>query len=142
MFCPLEFPIHMHCKRTSAEGPSRQNRVRKRSQRHPNLQAGERSMIIQKPEGRFLMTMQTLLCFVTHLCSQKYLTGGSAKRDSDSISTTRVINTLFMWEIAPLVHSEKFDMKRTEIEVCVQQLPNGYSSMIPHSLYARADQLE
>ena len=38
-----------------------------------------------------------------------------------------VINPLSKYEITPLVHSEKFDMKRIEIEVCGQQLPNGYT---------------
>jgi len=91
----------------------------------PDLQAGEGSMIIQKPEGTLSGPSKR---FVTHLCSRKYLT------EKGPLNTTRISthgqrsSTRYSSasEIAPLVHSEKVDMKRIEIEVCGQQLPNGY----------------
>jgi len=45
-----------------------------------------------------------------------------------------VIKSLFEWEIAPLVHPEKFDMKG------IESTASAESWMISHSNYVRADQ--
>jgi len=80
-----------------------------------------------------MLARQTLLCFVTLCASQKYLAERSAKRDSDLHHSQRSSTHFFFlkWEIAPLVHSEKFDVQRIEIEVCGQQIAEWVSVPSP-----------
>lgn len=93
-------------------------------------------MTMQKPEGTLIVMDQDQAkpkYVSSHLCSRKYLSERSAKCDSDLHHGQRTSTHYSKWEVAPLVHSEKFDMRLRSVDsIC--RMGIRASSMIPYSM--------